>query len=112
MKPRSTFVLAWLLTGFMAVAGSIVGNAAGKRGLVVGALIGGCAGVLLAVLLAVRLGWLERSQRGGAMAGGLVGFAIAALIAGFNLHTPVIPVASAAIVGAAVLFGAGYRNNR
>jgi hypothetical protein len=107
MRPRSTLVLAWLLTGFSAVVGSVLGNAFGQRGLFVGALIGGAAGVVASVAIAARRNWIASSERFGAMVGGLAGFAIAAPIAALNLDTPVAPVASCALVGVGVLFGAG-----
>ena len=40
MNAPFTLVTVWLIAGAGAVAGSIVGNAAGKPGLVAGALVG------------------------------------------------------------------------
>ena len=104
---RSTLVLAWVLPGLVAVGGSVVGRAFGPRALFAGALIGGVVGVVVAVLAAARFAWIAPTARWNAILGGWVGFAIAAPLAAFNLHTPVVPVASCALVGVGVLFGAG-----
>ena len=101
-------VVAWLVSGLCAVGGSAFGSAFGQGGLFVGALLGGVAGVVLSVSIAIRFGWLSPTVRAGAIVGGLVGFALAAPIAVLNLQTPVTPIASCALIGAGVLFGAGF----
>jgi hypothetical protein len=106
-RPLPILLLSWLVTGAGAVLGSILGNAAGKRGLMVGALVGGVLGLLTVVTLAGRLAWLSRSELAGALVGGLLGFAAAAALTLLNMHTPVVPVLSGALVGAGVLIGAG-----
>jgi hypothetical protein len=105
---RRTLILAWLVTGLCAVGGSMLGNALGRSGLFAGATLGGIVGVAVSVLVAVRLAWLPRAARGGAMIGGLVGFALAVPIAVLTGDTPVTPIASCALVGVGVLFGAGF----
>ena len=112
MRARSTLVLAWIVTGLAAVGGSIIGSVFGQRALVAGAIVGGALGVVVAVLSATRLGWIAPSERVGAVFGGWVGFAVAVPIAAFNLHTPIAPVASCALVGVGVLFGAGVARRR
>ncbi len=112
MRARSTLVLTWMVTGMAAVAGSILGNALGKTGLMVGAVIGGIAGVDIAVAIAARLRWIDRTDRMAGFLGGLVGFALAAPIAVFNLHTPVTPVLSCALTGVGVLVGVGIGRRR
>lgn len=89
------------------MAGSILGNAAGKTGLFAGAAAGGVLGVTAAVALAVRLRWLPPATRLGAWLGGIGAFAVAAPIAVTHLDTPITPVVACGLVGAGVLLGAG-----
>ena len=98
MRARSILVLVWLVTGFTAVGGSIIGNAFGPIGLRVGAVAGGAIGVVVAVLVAARVGWLASAERRSAVVGGWAGFAVAAPIAALNLHTPITPAVSCALV--------------
>ena len=107
MRPFLVLLAIWLITGAGAVLGSGLGNAAGKTGLWAGGVVGGALAVPLAVALAVRFKWLDRGERGGAVAGGIFGFAVAAPLAVSNLHTPVVPVLSTALVGIGALVGAG-----
>ncbi len=76
MRALPTLIFSWLATGGAAAAGSILGNAAGARGLRIGAVIGGVLGLLVSVLGASRLSWLPTSETRGAFLGGLVGFAL------------------------------------
>ena len=107
MKPLLSLVLGWLATGFGALVGSILGNSAGKRGLVVGAIAGGVLGVLGAVHLARRLSWLPSTKTAGALIGGLIGFAVAIPLTLANMHSPVVPVLSCSLAGVGILLGAG-----
>jgi len=111
MKPAATVVLVWLLTGFGAVAGSILGNAAGKAGLFAGALVGGATLAYLSPLLCARLGWIAGTARRGASLGALLGFVVAAPIAATNLRTPVIPILTCSLAGFGALVG-GRRGSR
>ena len=107
MRVFPTLLLSWLATGFAAAVGSIVGNAAGVRGLQAGAVAGGVLGLLGAVAAAKRLAWLPSDEARGAFFGGLVGFAFAVPITLTHMGTPVIPVLSCALVGIGTLLGAG-----
>jgi len=107
MRAFPTLILSWLITGFGAAAGSVLGNAGGPSGLRVGAILGGVLGLLIAVVAAKRLRWLPTGESTGAFIGGLVGFAVAVPIALSNMHTPVVPIASCGLVGVGALFGAG-----
>lgn len=107
MKPLGVLLLAWFLTGACAVAGSILGRALGPGALYAGGLVGGCLGVWASVAIALRLGWLGSADRTGAIAGGLVGFVLAAAIAVMKLSSPVAQVLSASLVGGGVLIGSG-----
>ena len=106
MKRAATFVVVWLLTGLGAVAGSIVGHAAGKTGLFAGAVVGGAALAWISPLACARLGWIARAARDAASIGAVLGFLIAAPIAATNLRTPVIPVVVCSLAGAGSLIGA------
>jgi hypothetical protein len=101
------FITAWALAGLGAVIGSILGNAAGKPGLLAGAVVGGVLGVGAAVAAVTKLQWLSPEDRRGAFVGGIVGFAVAAPIAVTNLHTPVTPVLICGLAGVGLLLGVG-----
>jgi len=105
MKSVFVLVMVWMVTGFGAVAGSILGNAAGKRGLFAGAVLGGAALAYVAPILCARLGWIATDGRRAASRGALLGFLIAAPIAATNLRTPVIPVLICALSGVGALIG-------
>ena len=107
MKPLPVLVTLWLLPGFGAVGGSILGNAFGARGLFAGAVMGGVAATAAGIVLAVRMSWLPRATRLLATVGGFVGFAAAAGLAVTHLDGPVIPVLSCGLIGAGALLGAG-----
>jgi hypothetical protein len=107
MRAFPTLLLSWLATGFAAALGSILGNAAGARGLQVGAVAGGVLGLLAAVVAARRLAWLPGRETRGAFVGGVIGFAMAVPITLTHMGTPVIPVLSCALAGIGTLLGAG-----
>jgi hypothetical protein len=111
MKSAATLVLVWLLSGFGAVAGSILGNAGGRAGLFTGAVVGGAALAYLSPMVCSRLGWIAGTARRGASVGALLGFLIAAPIAATNLRTPVIPVLTCSFAGVGALIG-GSRISR
>lgn len=100
------FLAMCIIPGFMAVVGSILGNAAGKTGLFVGAVLGGLIGVTAATRIALWRNWITRDRGPAVQVAGLVGFIIAAIIAGTNLWTPLIPIASTWIIGGAAVLAA------
>jgi hypothetical protein len=112
MKPIATLVLVWLLTGFGAVAGSIVGNAAGKAGLFTGAVVGGAALAYLSPLVCSRLKWIAATATRGASIGALLGFLVAAPIAATNLRTPIVPVLTCSFAGIGALIGRRWASRR
>jgi hypothetical protein len=112
MKRLATLVLVWLLTGLGAVAGSVLGNAAGKTGLFAGAVVGGAVLAYLSPLACSRLGWIANGARHTAALGALLGFLVAAPIAAMNLRTPVIPVLICSLAGAGALIGAARAPRR
>lgn len=105
---RAPFILVfvWLVSGAGAVGGSILGNAAGGKGLFAGALLGGTLAAAAAAWVAVRFGWIQRQRQRPAAIGAALGFLIAAPIAALNLHTPVVPVLACALTGVGALIGA------
>jgi len=105
MKSLVVLVLVWLLTGLGAVVGSILGNAAGKRGLFAGAVVGGAVLAYFSPILCARFGWVATEARHSASRGALLGFLIAAPIAATNLRTPVIPVLICSLSGIGALMG-------
>ncbi len=112
MKPLPVLLTSWVLAGLGAAVGSILGNAFGRVGLFAGAVVGGGLAIAGSVTLLAKLRWLPPGTRRGAMAGGLLGFLIAVPIAVSNLHTPITPIVSCALVGAGVLLGAGVVSGR
>jgi hypothetical protein len=112
MKSVATLVLVWLLAGLGAVAGSILGGAAGKTGLFAGAVLGGSVLAFLSPIMCSRLGWIAGRDGRAASVGALLGFLVAAPIAATNLHTPVLPVLICGLAGAGALIGAGRARAR
>ena len=97
----------WALGGLGTAIGSILSNAFGRTGLFVGAVLGGILAIAAVARVLVKLVWLPPTSYRAALAGGLLGFAIAVPIAVANLHTPIVPIASCALVGVGLLLGAG-----
>ena len=105
MKRVWLVLLTWSLAGVGAVVGSILGSGGGQRWLFVSAVLGGALGTISASRLASRLRLISPQQARGAAFGGLLGFAVAALVAVSNLHRPVVPVLSTALTGLGALLG-------
>jgi len=107
MRRVLLFLTMCIVPGFLAVLGSIAGNAFGKTGLFVGAVLGGLIGVTAGTRIAAWRDWIPRSSAPRVYVFSAVGFVIAALIAGNNLWTPLIPIAATCIVGIAAVVAAG-----
>lgn len=105
LKNVLIFLVVCGLAGGCIVLGSVIGHYLGNAGLFAGAVAGGIAGIAAAVWLAVRLGLLVRSSFGVTFLGAMVGFIVAAAIAIYNLHGPLIPIASVALIGLGALIG-------
>lgn len=99
------FIIVCAVTSPLIVGGSILGAAFGQRGLFAGALLGGLIGVIVAVRLALWRAWISAQNQRNTTLGGIIGFAVAALIATNNLHTPVIPALSGLLIGAGAIIG-------
>ena len=107
MRRVLLFLTMCVVPGFGAVFGSIVGNAFGKTGLFVGAVLGGLIGVTAGTRIAAWRGWIARTSGPRVYVFSAIAFLIAAMIAGNNLWTPLIPIAATCIVGIAAIIGAG-----
>ena len=97
------FLAMCIIPGLMAVVGSILGNALGKTGLLIGAVLGGLIGVTAATRISLWRGWITRDRAPAVQVAGLAGFIVAAIVAGNNLWTPLIPIASTWIIGLAAV---------
>lgn len=107
MKPLRALLAGWVFGGLGAGVGSVLGRAFGHTGLFIGAAARGTLAVALVARVLTKIAWLPAASYRGALVGGLLGFAVAIPIAVTNLHTPIIPIASGALVGVGLLFGAG-----
>lgn len=114
LKNLQLFITVCGVDGISILLGSIVGHKVldlivtgdpGNAGLFAGAILGGIVGIVAAVWLAVRAKLLDRASSRAAFLGGLLGFALAALIATRNLHGPLIPLASTALIGLGTILG-------
>jgi len=109
MKENITlFLIVCFLSGVSIFIGSVLGHAAGGNGLFIGAMVGGCLGVLASTWLAVRLKLIARSTYGAVAVSGIAGFILASILAVTNLNTPIIPLASIALIGLGAIVGNLY----
>jgi hypothetical protein len=107
-KNISLFLIVCFLSGVSTLFGSVLGHSVGGNGLFIGAIVGGSLGVLISTWLAMRFNLIERSTYGAVAISGLVGFLLASGIAVTNLHTPIIPLMSVALVGLGAIVGKIY----
>ena len=105
LKNLLLFLIVSALDAICILLGSFMGHSIRSIGLFAGAIIGGIVGVAAAVWLAAHLHLLERASYGATFLGGLIGFVVAAIIAVKNLHGPVIPMASIALIGLGAILG-------
>ena len=98
------FVVLSLGAGFGGAVGSILGNAAGQTGLIVGALAGGVLASLAVVRASARFGWIPNSTVVRTSYAAVAGFLVASTVAMGTLHSPVGPLVSTTLVGAAGLW--------
>ena len=78
------FVLTCGVSGLLTVVGSIGGHAFGRTGLFVGAVVGGIIGVALAGLIARRLRLIDHRSYLPAVIGGSIGYVWAAGLGGYR----------------------------
>jgi hypothetical protein len=107
-KNVSLFLIVCFLSGVSTFIGSVLGHGIGGNGLFIGAIVGGCLGVLASTWLAIRLKLIARSTYGAVAISGIAGFILASIIAVTNLYTPIIPLASIALIGLGAIIGNVY----
>jgi hypothetical protein len=105
LKNLALFLIVSALDALCILLGSFVGHSVISIGLFAGAISGGIVGVAAAVWLAARLRLLDGASYGATFLGGLIGFIVATVIAVRNLHGPVIPIASVALIGLGAILG-------
>ena len=107
MKPQllKLFFLETLLGGAGAVAGSMLGNAFGRGGLLIGAVILGVAATIAAGHVACRFNWIHTRERLWVIVGGIAGFGVACLVALATLSSPAGPIASSLLIGVGAVLG-------
>ena len=98
------FLLLSLGSGFGGAVGSILGNAGGPTSLIVGALAGGIVASLGIVHASARFGLIPAAVVARASYASVAGFLAASGVALSTLHSPVGPLASTVLVGAAGLW--------
>lgn len=106
MKRIPLFLVTSVLAGAGGALGSIVGHGLGRGGLILGGVLGGVLFVMAAGYLSHRLGWIRRSQLFWTNVGGVLGFALACLVALSTLSSPVGPMLSTLLVGSGAVLGA------
>jgi hypothetical protein len=106
------FLLTCGASGLLTVVGSFGGQAFGRTGLLVGAVVGGIIGIALAGLIARRLRLIDHRSYLPAVIGGTIGYVLAAVIAVNNLHTPVVPILSVSLVGLGAVVGSLTGRNK
>ena len=106
------FGLTYGVSGLLTVLGSIGGHAFGRTGLSVGAFVGGIIGIALAGLLARRLRLIDHRSYLPVVIGGIIGYVFAAVIAVCNLHTPLVPILSVSLVGLGAVAGSFTGRNQ
>ena len=111
-KPALLFLVVCVVTGPALFLGSVIGHLFGQTGVYVGAIIGGVAGVIAATQIACKRNILSRKRFIPATIGGMLGLALAAIVATHHMDTPIIPIASIALIGLGATLGAGARQGK
>lgn len=111
MKKTELFVLVSALTGLAAALGSMAGASVSHNSLFVGAIVGGFVGTYIAARVATLRRLIAQSEVKSTAIGGCVGF-LAAAFSVSNLHTPIIPILSAGLIGVGSLTGLAFQRRR
>jgi hypothetical protein len=98
------FLMLSLGSGFGGAVGSILGNAGGATSLIIGALAGGILASVAIVRASARFGLIPGAVVTRASYAAVAGFLAASGVALSTLHSPVGPLVSTALVGAAGLW--------
>jgi hypothetical protein len=111
-KSALLFLVVCVTAGIGLFLGSILGHFFGGTGLQVGAIIGGAIGVIGGTQIACKRNILNRKRFVPATVGGVLGLALAAVVATHHMDTPIIPIASIALIGLGAALGAGARQGQ
>jgi hypothetical protein len=107
MKRGILFLVTTIATVGYAMIGSAVGHFFGShRGVMLGGLLGGVLGVYFSTWIAVRRAWIAPAYFYPTMAGGEIGFLVAAFIAVNTLSSPIGPLLSTVLIGIGAVVGA------
>ena len=107
-KNISLFLIVCFLSGVGTLVGSVLGHSLGGNGLFLGAMVGGSLGVFASTWFAIRLHLIERASYGAVSGSSFVGFILASILTVTNLHTPIIPLVSIALIGLGAIAGNTY----
>ena len=99
------FLSVCIITGLSTFAGSIIGHAFGQQALFAGAVIGGITGMFLSCFIAGKIKKLQPLSFKSTFIGGIIGYAVAAIIAVNSLHSPLITAGSMAFAGLGAIVG-------
>ena len=105
MNVAKLFILMVIAGGAGGLLGSMVGNVFGRGGLFAGGVAGGAIFVAGAAYLAGTRRWISMRQRPWVIAGGLVGFGLACVVALSTLGSPIGPILSTLLVGSGAVLG-------
>lgn len=111
-RDAAFFVVLSLGSGFGGAVGSIVGNAGGFAWLVTGALGGGVLASFGVVRLSARIGWIPDSALVRTSFAAVAGFLAASAVAVSTLSSPIGPLVSTTLVGAAGLWAVWHHRER
>jgi hypothetical protein len=100
------FLLMVLLGGVGGALGSMGGNTLGRGGVIAGGLVGGAVLVVVGAFLSTRWHWIRRNQRVWTILGGVLGFALAAMVTLSTLSSPLGPILSTLLIGTGAVLGA------
>jgi len=107
MRTLRVIFVTWILTDCGVALGWVLTQSFGRQTSFLASVVLGTLAILFALKQLVRLGWLNPERRRGGSIGGLCGFAIAAPLAAMNSDQPLIALLCLALVGVAVIAGAG-----
>jgi len=106
MHAALLFLMMCLLGRAGGALGSMVGNVMGRGGVFAGGFFGGVALVIAGGYIAASRRWITKGQRFWTIAGGVMGFLLAALVTLTTLSSPIGPVLSTLMIGTGAVLGA------
>lgn len=106
------FLTTAILAGLGGFAGSVLGNAGGRRMLFVGGVVGGLLMTLLATRIGIRFGWVPPACAVRTALLSCAAFLVAVVIIVNTLSTPLGALLSPSLVGLAAVVGASRSGER